>query len=169
MNTMFRAGKPVTAAVPAFQRAHAPDIPQLSFTAAAAYQNTALAAWLVPDPPARRTILPKYFQTLLDHAITAGTVHTNPSRSLVAVWLPITRGQPPQLADDDHLTDTVGEWAPRFRTLHTLLAARHPTTEAHEWLTILAVDPCTNTTAPRPRCWTTTTGSRPATAPQPTS
>jgi GNAT superfamily N-acetyltransferase len=141
MNTTAFAAKAPHAATPTFQRARTADIPQLSFTAAAAYQDTALSAWLVEDPRARRDVLPGYFRLLLQDAIAVGTVYTTSTRDLVAVWLPISRGQPPKLVDDDRLADTVGDWAPRFRTLHELLATRHPTAEFHEWLTVLAVDP----------------------------
>ena len=127
--------------VPALTLARVDDITLLSFTAAAAYQTTTLFTWLMDDPQERRRRLPGYFRALLARALTAGSVYTDHRRSMVAVWLPVTRGQPPALVDDNRLVEATGPWAPRFRHLHTLLAAHHPTGAAHEWLTLLAVDP----------------------------
>ena len=52
----------------------------LSQVIADAFFPLAPCQWLIPDPAARRDILPGYFRMYVEHAMADGLVHTTPGR-----------------------------------------------------------------------------------------
>ena len=66
------------------------DTSTLSQVIADAFGDLPQSQWLIPDPDARREILPGYFRILVEHALATGTVHTTADRSAAALWIPIS-------------------------------------------------------------------------------
>lgn len=123
-------------------RADWPDVDQLSHVIAEAFHQLAPSEWLIPDPVARREILPPYFRLLIEQAMTAGAVYTNTDRSAAALWFYKEAGWDTHPADyDSRLAGVTGPWVDRFRTFDAALDARRPTRVRHDHLAILAVHP----------------------------
>lgn len=107
---------------------------------AEAFADLELTHWLVPDPSARRRVLAANFRTIVEHALSYGTVQATSDRTAVAVWLPAT--PVPDIAGyDARLASACGEYTDRFRALDEAMHAAHPTTPPHEHLAFLAVTP----------------------------
>jgi GNAT superfamily N-acetyltransferase len=122
--------------------ATAADTDTLSQVIADAFHDLPQSQWLIPDPDARREILPGYFRILVEHALATGTVHTTADRSAAALWLPIGpegASQPKDYAA--RLAEVTGPWASRFTAFDTTLERNHPASFAHHYLAILAVHP----------------------------
>jgi GNAT superfamily N-acetyltransferase len=118
------------------------DTDTLSQVIADAFHDLPQSQWLIPDPDARREILPGYFRILVEHALATGTVHTTPDRSAAALWIPISADgatQPPGYAA--RLAAVTGPWASRFTAFDATLERHHPANFAHHHLAILAVHP----------------------------
>lgn len=123
-------------------RAVAADAGVLSQVIADAFFPLAVSQWLIPDPAARRAIFPGYFRLHLEHAITAGIVHTTPGRTAAAVWIPVPEHGP--AAPDGYsrrLAAVTGQWTGRFEAFDLTLARHHPAGFRHHHLAILAVRP----------------------------
>jgi GNAT superfamily N-acetyltransferase len=122
--------------------ANAADIDALSQVIADAFGDLPQSQWLIPDPAARRDILPGYFRILVEHALATGTVHTTADRSAAALWIPISAegaSQPPDYAA--RLAEVTGPWADRFTAFDAALERNHPANFAHHHLAVLAVHP----------------------------
>lgn len=122
--------------------AGAADLDALGQVIADAFHSLPPSRWLIPDPAARREILPGYFRMLAELALAAGVVHTTTDRTAAALWLPVGPSGPDQPADyPDRLAAAAGSWADRFTAFDAALEARHPVGVAHHHLAILAVRP----------------------------
>ena len=119
------------------------DIEVLSQVIAGAFHNLAVSRWLIPNPDARRSIFPGYFQVLLQHAMTDGMVSTTPQRTAAALWLPATGPAPPPDGYTGRLAEITGPFLDRFVTFETELARHHPAGVFHHHLAVLAVRPDT--------------------------
>jgi GNAT superfamily N-acetyltransferase len=127
---------------PGVVRAGPADLDTLSQLIAAAFHTLAPSRWLIADPEARHRIFPGYFRLIIAHAMTAGLVHTTPSRDAVALWQPAGPGAPG--ADPGHgqqLAAATAPWTGRFAVFDQALEEHHPATLPHQHLAILAVDP----------------------------
>ena len=123
-------------------RAAAADLDILSRLIAGAFHDLAPSRWLIADPAARRQVFPGYFRLHVEHAMTAGVVHTTPGRTAAALWLPSgpdPAGQPPGYAR--RLSAATSPWTGRFAAFDAALDARHPTGRSHHHLAMLAVRP----------------------------
>jgi GNAT superfamily N-acetyltransferase len=122
--------------------ATAADTDALSQVIADAFHDLPQSQWLIPDPAARRDILPSYFRILVEHALATGTVHATPDRSAAALWIPISADGATQPADyAARLAEVTGRWASRFTDFDATLERHHPANFAHHHLAILAVHP----------------------------
>lgn len=118
------------------------DADVLSRVIADAFHDLPQSAWLIPDPDARRQILPGYFRLLTEQTMGSGTVHTTTDQAAAALWIPVS----PQGASqpDDYparLAAVTGQWADRFTTFDAVLDRHHPYGAAYHYLAILAVRP----------------------------
>lgn len=107
---------------------------------AEAFHGLPAAAWLVPPPEARRTILAAHFHILIEHAFFFGTVEVLADRSAVAVWFDRTRTIPPPPRYEERLAAACGPYTERFTLFDKLLDEHHPTAPHHH-LALLAVAP----------------------------
>jgi GNAT superfamily N-acetyltransferase len=122
--------------------ADAADLDTLSQIIADAFHELPQSRWLIPDPVARRQILPDYFRIYVEHALADGIVHTNPGRTAAALWLPASQDGPaPPAGYDDQLAAATGRRVGRFRAFDATLDRRHPVGTPHHHLAILAVRP----------------------------
>lgn len=120
-------------------RATAADAAVLADVIAEAFFDLPPSRWLIPDPEARRRAYPGYFLLYVEHALTAGVVHTTPQRDAAALWLP--SGTPPPPGYPARLAAATTPWTSRFQKFDQLLDSRHPAGPPHRHLAILAVRP----------------------------
>jgi len=123
-------------------RADEADLDVLSQVIADAFFDLAPSQWLITDPGIRGRIFPRYFRLYLEHALTHGTVHTTPSRTAAALWVPggqDTTGPPDGYAE--RLAALTSPWTSRFLAFDEALDRHHPTGIPHQHLAILAVHP----------------------------
>lgn len=122
-------------------RAGYTDVEVLSQVISDAFFDLPQSRWLIPDPDARRDIFPGYFQILVEHALSCGTVLTTPGRDAAALWIYVEH-EPPTPADYlRRLKDATGTRADRFAVFDATLEQHHPIGEPHHHLAILAVHP----------------------------
>jgi GNAT superfamily N-acetyltransferase len=127
---------------PTVVRADEADIGVLSQVIADAFYYLAVSQWLIPDPDARRAILPCYFRLFVEHAITAGIAHTTADRTAAALWIPVGMQGPRPPGDyGPRLAAATGRWLSRFEAFDATLDHCHPAGLVHHHLAILAVDP----------------------------
>lgn len=107
---------------------------------AAALHPTPLAAWLVPDPTARRQVLTDVTAIWVEHAMFYGDIHLTDDLSAATVGFHRYRPIPPPANYRHRLTNAVGAHTDRFDQLDTLLSEPRPT-EPHYHLAFLAVHP----------------------------
>jgi GNAT superfamily N-acetyltransferase len=113
----------------------------LSHVIAGAFASLDVSQWLVPDPDARRAILPAYFSIYVERAFADGLIYTTPARDAAALWiLADGPGEPPE-GYHDRLAAVTGRHVDRFRVLDEEFGRHHPAGVAHEYLAILAVRP----------------------------
>jgi len=123
-------------------RAGEADIDALSQVIADAFHDLAVSQWLIPGPGARRAIFPGYFRLYVEHAITAGIVHTTPGRTAAALWIPIGKEGPrPPGGYGPRLAAATGQYLSRFEAFDATLGRHHPAGFPHHHLAILAVRP----------------------------
>jgi GNAT superfamily N-acetyltransferase len=123
-------------------RANPTDSEWLGQLIADAFHDLPPSEWLIPDPVARRELMPRYFEILVDHGMNNGAVYTTVDRAAAAIWIPTTPGFTRVLPDyDARLHNACLEHTPRFLAFDEALATRHPATAAHHHLAILAVAP----------------------------
>lgn len=129
-------------------RATGADLDVLSLVIADAFADLAPSRWLIPDPAARREILPGYFRLYVEHALASGVVHTTPGRTAAALWLPVGQDPASPTAPADQtagyharLAAVAGLWAERFLAFDAALDRHHPAGLSHQHLAILAVRP----------------------------
>lgn len=79
--------------------AEAGDIDVLAHMIAHAFFYLACRNGWFPDPAACRANFPGYFRLAVEHAITAGAVHTTPDRSAAALWITVGEYDDLRLAD----------------------------------------------------------------------
>jgi hypothetical protein len=105
-----------------------------------AYLDLPLAAWLVPDPDLRVTLLTRYAAIRLEHGYFHGEVEVLADRSGVAVWL--HHGRRLTLPQSYHLRHDrdCHPYAERFAEVEAVLAAALPE-QPHRQLDLLAVLP----------------------------
>jgi GNAT superfamily N-acetyltransferase len=120
-------------------RASTADLDTLSQVIAEAFHRLPQSRWLIPDPAARRAILPGYFHLLAEHAMSNGLVHTTADRAGAALWLP--PGAPEPAGYPARLAAATGPWADRFWAFDATLDRHHPQNVPHWHLAILAVRP----------------------------
>jgi ribosomal protein S18 acetylase RimI-like enzyme len=124
------------------QRAQLHDLPQVSRTLAAAFQDDPVMAWVVPDEGRRRQSLPSFFMlvaaALARHDLTyqAGELGT-------ALWVP--PGKPPIAESEEEafgarLETIFGPDMDRLEPLIAVMEKQHPH-EPHQYLWFLAVHP----------------------------
>jgi len=125
------------------QRAHTGDVEVLAHVIAEAFFDLAVSQWLVPDPHARRAILPGYFGIYVEQALSDGLVVTTPARDAAALWQPVAADGPVPPAQDYHhrLAALTGPHLARFQALDQAFNQHHPAGVTHEHLMILAVRP----------------------------
>lgn len=118
------------------------DLDILSTVIAEAFHDLPPSPWLISDEAARRRIFPGYFRLFLEHALTAGTVHTTPARDAAALWIPVGNEQP-GLPDGylEQLATATEPWTQRFIVFDAVLESRHLTGQPHHHLALLAVRP----------------------------
>lgn len=124
------------------ETATAGDIPVLTQVIADAFHDLAPSRWLIPDPDARRYVLPRYFRILVEHAVACGLVQTTPDRDAAALWFPAGTGSPAGPPGyEERLAAATGPYLEYFRLLDEQFRTHHPVGAAHEHLAILAVRP----------------------------
>lgn len=113
-----------------------------------AFSELAVAAWLVPDPGERATVLGKNFEIIVQHALAHGEVQViddSDDGSLVAaaVWIHHESDEPvpPPVDYERRLDAACGKHADRFRTLDELMEKNHPAVHPHHHLALLATRP----------------------------
>ncbi|MDG4767356.1 GNAT family N-acetyltransferase [Solwaraspora sp. WMMD406] len=116
------------------------DTPQVARTLVAAFLDTPEAAWLIPDPVARRQVFQRFCPALIDYGLRQGSVYRTEDYGAVAIWRPCSLILPNPVEYEQLLDDACGEYAYRFRLLDDVLAQRHPVGE-HHYLAYLAVTP----------------------------
>jgi hypothetical protein len=113
-------------------RADEADAQTLSQVIAEAFGDLPPSRWLIPDPAARRDILPGYFRLHVEDAMTGGVVHTTPRRDAAALWLPAGPAAPPPPADyAARLAAATRPWTDRFRVFDAALEQHHPADFRH--------------------------------------
>jgi GNAT superfamily N-acetyltransferase len=123
-------------------RAREADTGVLSQVIAGAFFPLAPCQWLIPDPAARREILPGYFRMYVEHAMADGLVHTTPGRDAAALWIPVGAQLPgPPEGYDQRLAEVTGPWVERFVVFDAELDDHHLAGVDHHHLAILAVRP----------------------------
>ncbi|MDG4795172.1 N-acetyltransferase [Micromonospora sp. WMMD1082] len=70
----------------AMVRAGGADVPELAMLLAHALSAGSVGAWLVPDAGARVSVLHRYAELVLEHAVRHGQVDTTEDLSALAVW-----------------------------------------------------------------------------------
>jgi amino acid transporter/GNAT superfamily N-acetyltransferase len=122
-------------------RAHPGDAAAVADLIAGAFHDLPPAAWLVPEPAARRPALAGQFRILVDHALQHGHVYLTADLAGVAVWFPRLSPAVPEPAHYlPRLEAACGPWTDRFLALDDLFERHHPT-EPHHHLAFLAVRP----------------------------
>jgi GNAT superfamily N-acetyltransferase len=122
--------------------AGAGDVEVLSQVIAEAFFVLPPSRWLIADPAARRAVFPGYFQIFVEHALATGTVHTTPTRTAAALWLPVPASGPaPPPGYDARLAAATGPWHSQFTAFDAELDRHHPVGTAHHHLALLAVHP----------------------------
>lgn len=122
--------------------AGAGDLEALGQVIADAFHALPQSRWLIPDPAARRAVLPGYFRLQAEHAITHGAAFTTPGRDAVALWLHASEDAPAQPAGyRERLAAVTGPWTDRFLAFDEALDRNHPAGVPHHHLAILAVRP----------------------------
>lgn len=111
---------------------------------ATSFERLDVNRWLVPDPAQRAQVMPAYFEIIVSHALTHGTVYTawfGDDLVGAAAWFIRERDMPPQPPNyQSRLVAVCGEAAPRFQHLDKLLEDNHPT-QPHHHLCAVAVHP----------------------------
>lgn len=122
------------------RRADLDDLDALTAVAVDAYQQLAVAAWLVADPGNRRRVLHAYLGVYLLHALKLGHVWTIDNGPAVAVWWPRSAVPAPDDEDPQPWLDLAcgRRYVSAFRTLTALVDAHRPT-GPYQQLTIWAV------------------------------
>jgi len=123
-------------------RAGKVDLDVLSQVIADAFFDLAPSRWLITDPGARRRVFPGRIRLYLEHAVAHGTVHTTPSRTAAALWVPggqDTTGPPDGYAE--RLAALTSPWTSRFLAFDDALDRHRPAGIPHQHLAILAVHP----------------------------
>jgi GNAT superfamily N-acetyltransferase len=123
-------------------RAGEADVDVLSQVIADAFFDLAPSRWLIPDLAARREVFPGYFRLYVEHAVTAGVVHTTPDRDAAALWIPAgddAAARPAEYAA--RLAAATSPWTGQFLAFDAALDQRHPAGIPHRHLAILAVRP----------------------------
>ena len=115
----------------------------LSQVIADAFGPLAVSQWLIPEPHARRAILPGYFRIHVEYALADGLVLTTPARDAAALWIPVGPDGPgePPAAYPGELAIMTGRHLGRFQALDEAFGRHHPAGVPHEHLAILAVHP----------------------------
>ena len=134
----------------------------LSQVIADAFHDLPPSQWLIPDPAARREILPGYFRIYVEHAMASGIVHTTAGpgrRRAVAPRRPRTApAQPARLREPGWPRSPAGGPS-RFPTFDAALDRHHPPAPP---TTTWPSSPSARTgraRAPAPRCCAPTTPS----------
>jgi GNAT superfamily N-acetyltransferase len=132
------AGQPVVNVL----TAGAEDIGAVSQVIAEAFHDLPQSQWLIPDPVARREILPGYFRLYVEYALAAGVVYTTSERDAAALWIRVGQGAAAEPADyEPRLAAATGPWLGRFKAFDAVLDEHHPAGVHHHYLAILAVLP----------------------------
>lgn len=117
------------------------DVAAAAELIAEAFHPLPAAAWLVPDPSVRSSMLAGQFAILVAHALRYGSVHWTGDRRGVAVWFDRTGPAPEPPDYERRLAAACGDATPRFQTLDELLDKHHPADPGHHHLAFLAVTP----------------------------
>lgn len=113
----------------------------LSRLIAEAFCDLAPSRWLIADPAARESVLPRYFQAYVLEALDEGRVDTNLDRTAAAVWLPRTGPSERDEQHEEELAKITGQYFSRFLSFELELAQRHPASSCYDYLAFLAVRP----------------------------
>lgn len=127
---------------PALRRAEPAEAGELSHVIALAFADLDVSRWLVADPEVRRDIFPDYYRIFVEHALSAGLVHTTADRDAVALWLPAGTAPPdPPHGYVDRLAEIAGAWMDRFLIFDEILEQAYPAGKPHHHLAMVAVRP----------------------------
>ncbi|MER7457297.1 GNAT family N-acetyltransferase [Micromonospora sp. NPDC126480] len=124
--------------VPRIRAARWADKDAAAALIADAFEPSALAAWLVPEPPHRRRILADVLAIWVEHALFFGDIYLADDLTAATVGFHRYRPIPPPANYRLRLQDAAGPHADRFHLLDQLLSGPRPT-EPHYHLAVLAV------------------------------
>jgi ribosomal protein S18 acetylase RimI-like enzyme len=133
-----RAGIEVRGASPA-------DVPPLTATLAAAFQDDAVMRWWIGDDEERAAVLPRFFSFAVEHQwLRHGEVHVAGDAEGGAAWAPPGRWRPPQ----DALAEIASGYFASIGQRHfdrggvilSMVEERHPS-EPHWYLPFIGVRP----------------------------
>ncbi|GGN37154.1 GNAT superfamily N-acetyltransferase [Actinoplanes campanulatus] len=120
------------------------DTAEITGLVADAMWDGPVARWLHPDPMARRSNAPRYFEIFVEHAVQYGEVYgtTDETGRMdgVALWFPLTSMIPPPADYDRRVKEAAEDATDRVHQLDAALDADHPL-EPHHYLAFLAVRP----------------------------
>jgi GNAT superfamily N-acetyltransferase len=116
-------------------------VPGVAALLARAFAPLDVAAWLVPDPAWRESVLRAEFELAVIAAVEHGKVWRLCDGTGAAVWF--SRSGPSTMDVDDSPARraAVGPYLPRFLELDRQFKARHPTDPPHHHLALLGVAP----------------------------
>jgi hypothetical protein len=120
------------------------DTETLANMLAAAFQNDALAQWIIPDDDRRAKILPEFFRVSIETSLEYNAVYTNSSRDAALLFLPPGAWEEVELRGvelSQRLAEILGDDVERFATINGLQTIHHPTGRTHYYITYAGVDP----------------------------
>jgi ribosomal protein S18 acetylase RimI-like enzyme len=115
-----------------------PVVPAVSHTLAAAFFDDPVFSYCYPDDEARRQIMPRWFEIVVETYLAHGAIHTAGDGIAAAVWVP------PGVEDDEQmaaaLRDVSGPYAETLHEIFELMEATHPQAP-HHYLFLLGTRP----------------------------
>jgi GNAT superfamily N-acetyltransferase len=144
---VIAAHSPGTRSKPAIIQAQRGDITHIAAVIGAAFQELAVAHWIIACDDDRERVLAANMEIWVEHAFdTGGVVDMTADRAGVAVWF-INACDSDGESDampaeyDARLNDACGVYADRFRALDQAFSQNHPNDQPHHHLAFLAVTP----------------------------
>lgn len=122
------------------RRAGRRDAPHLANVLAAAYHDEPVSRWLLRGERDRTTTLRAFFDVLVEHVMTFGTVTTTDPHPGVALWLEVGP-EVSLLPDQSRLAPVLGDRYRHYALLHRMTDALRPCHAQHVFLPYLGVDP----------------------------
>lgn len=113
-------------------------------TLAAAFQDDPAFSWIIPDPPKRRAILPRFFAVMAEQSWRHGEVLASEDRGAASLWYPageVRDGVLTSLKDNLRLLAQFGRALPRGLMVAEELHKRHPNPQPFCYLRYVGVAP----------------------------